>query len=232
MRGMRNMFLFLRGIGQGQGVVTLLLIPQHYFSYDGIFNADNETWSKQRKAMSIEFHSARFRQLTAESLFELVHKRLIPVLEESQKNSLPLDLQDVLLRMTFDNVCMIAFGVDPRCLGLGLPKIPFARAFVKATEATRELKESIAGVNKFADEVIRTRKKELSLQCENSKERSDLLTVFMRLKDEKGQPFSDKFLRDIGVNFILAGRDTSSVALSWFFLAYQPAPKYRAEDST
>lgn len=214
---------------------------------DGIFNADNETWAQQRKTASIEFHSGRFRQLTAESLFELVHKRLLPVLEESLKQSMPIDLQDVLLRLTFDNVCMIAFGVDPGCLSLGLPQIPFAQAFEKATESTvlrfitptcvwktmrylnlgpeKELKESIKGVNKFADEVIRTRKKELALQDENSKQRSDLLTVFMRLKDEKGQPFSDKFLRDICVNFILAGRDTSSVALSWFFWLIDQHPE-------
>jgi fatty acid omega-hydroxylase len=37
------------------------------------------------------------------------------------------------------------------------------------------------------------------------------------MKDENGSAYSDKFLRDICVNFILAGRDTSSVALSWFF---------------
>ncbi|KAL2927356.1 Cytochrome P450 86B1 [Bienertia sinuspersici] len=207
---------------------------------DGIFNADNDTWQKQRKTASIEFHSARFRKLTAESLLELVHKRLLPVIEEeSLEKCVPIDLQDVLLRLTFDNVCMIAFGVDPGCLSLGLPEIPFARAFEQATEATvlrfvtptcvwkamrylnlgpeKQLKESIRGVNKFADEVIRTRKKELALEDDNSKQKSDLLTVFMRLKDENGNPFSDKFLRDICVNFILAGRDTSSVALSWFF---------------
>ncbi|KMT02611.1 hypothetical protein BVRB_9g202950 [Beta vulgaris subsp. vulgaris] len=215
---------------------------------DGIFNADNETWQRQRKTASIEFHSARFRQLTAESLLELVHKRLLPVFEEeSLSKSMAIDLQDVLLRLTFDNVCMIAFGVDPGCLSLGLPKVPFAQAFEKATEATvlrfvtptcvwktmrylnvgpeKDLKESIKGVNKFADEVIRTRKKELALEDENSKKRSDLLTVFMRLKDEKGQPFSDKFLRDICVNFILAGRDTSSVALSWFFWLINQHPE-------
>lgn len=51
----------------------------------------------------------------------------------------------------------------------------------------------------------------------------------MGLKDEGGQPFSDKFLRDICVNFILAGRDTSSVALSWFFwlLDQNPAVEER-----
>ncbi|KAK7312210.1 hypothetical protein VNO77_35911 [Canavalia gladiata] len=206
---------------------------------DGIFNADNETWQKQRKTASIEFHSTKFRQLTTESLFELVHKRLLPVLESSVKKSAAIDLQDILLRLTFDNVCMIAFGVDPGCLHLGLPEIPFAKAFEDATEATvlrfvtptcvwktmrflnlgveRKLKKSIKEVDEFAESVIRSRKKELSLQDEGTKQRSDLLTVFMRLKDENGKGYSDKFLRDICVNFILAGRDTSSVALSWFF---------------
>lgn len=89
----------------------------------------------------------------------------------------------------------------------------------------RDLRQSIREVDEFADNVIRTRKRELSAQSggggdkdgESTKKRSDLLTVFMGLKDEKGERFSDKFLRDICVNFILAGRDTSSVALSWFF---------------
>ncbi|KAK9274947.1 hypothetical protein L1049_022203 [Liquidambar formosana] len=206
---------------------------------DGIFSADDETWQRQRKTASIEFHSSKFRHLTTESLLELVHSRLLPVLEDSVKQSVSIDLQDVLLRLTFDNVCMIAFGVDPGCLRPGLPEIPFAKAFEDATEATvlrfvmptcvwkalrylnlgseKNLKESIKGVDEFADEVIRTRKKELASPSDNKKQRSDLLTIFMGLKDEEGKPFSDKFLRDICVNFILAGRDTSSVALSWFF---------------
>ncbi|KAJ9189379.1 hypothetical protein P3X46_000683 [Hevea brasiliensis] len=215
---------------------------------DVIFNADDETWQRQRKTASIEFHSTKFRQLTAESLLELVHSRLLPVLEKALNNSISIDLQDILLRLTFDNVCMIAFGVDPGCLSLGLPQIPLARAFEDATEATvlrfvtptciwkamrylhlgaeKKLRRSIEGVDEFAEQVIRTRKKELSMQsCDDKKQRSDLLTVFMGLKDESGQPFSDKFLRDICVNFILAGRDTSSVALSWFFWLLDQHPQ-------
>ncbi|KAL1196737.1 Cytochrome P450 86B1 [Cardamine amara subsp. amara] len=92
---------------------------------DGIFNADDETWQRQRKTTSVEFHSAKFRQLTIQSLHELVHNRLLPVLETSEE----IDLQDILLRLTFDNVCMIAFGEDPGCLGPNLPEILFAKAF-------------------------------------------------------------------------------------------------------
>ncbi|XP_004505709.1 cytochrome P450 86B1 [Cicer arietinum] len=215
---------------------------------DGIFNADDEKWQKQRKTASIEFHSTKFRKLTTESLFELVHKRLLLVLQESVENSVSIDLQDILLRLTFDNVCMIAFGVDPGCLRKGISQIPFAKAFEDATEATmirfvtptcvwkvmkllnlgveRKLKKSIKGVDEFAENVIKTRKKELSLEFEeNNVQRSDLLTVFMRMKDENGNCYSDKFLRDICVNFILAGRDTSSVALSWFFWLINKNPE-------
>jgi len=86
---------------------------------------------------------------------------------------------------------MIAFGADPGCLNPGLPEIPFARAFEDATEATvfrfvtptciwkamrhfnlgteKKLKISIKAVDEFADDVIRTRKKELSLQSDHIK---------------------------------------------------------------
>lgn len=208
---------------------------------DGIFSADDEQWQRQRKTASIEFHSAKFRRWTTESLLELVHSRLLLVLEEAEKKSDIIDLQDLLLRLTFDNVCMLAFGIDPGCLRPGSPEIPFAKAFEDATEATvirfhiptsiwkamrflnlgveRQLKKSIKAVDEFANDVIRNRKKDLATPCsdDDKRQRSDLLSVFMGLKDENGDPYSDKFLRDICVNFILAGRDTSSVALSWFF---------------
>ncbi|WOL06006.1 hypothetical protein Cni_G14738 [Canna indica] len=220
---------------------------------DGIFSADDDTWRKQRKTASLEFHSAEFRAMTARSLVELVHSRLLPVLEDAaaRGGGSPIDLQDVLLRLTFDNVCMIAFGIDPGCLHPGLPEIPFAKAFEDATEATiirfitptamwralryfdlgseRWLRRSLQRVDEFAYDVIRTRKKELATESsspsDKSTTRSDLLTVFARHKDEDGNPFSEKFLRDICVNFILAGRDTSSVALAWFFWLLNKHPE-------
>ncbi|KAM1064438.1 hypothetical protein ACFX13_029139 [Malus domestica] len=97
---------------------------------------------------------------------------------------------------------------------------------------------SIKGVDEFANDVIRTRKKEPASLLNSNDEiyldkkqiKSDLLTVFMGLKDEKGEASSEKFLRDVlCVNFIPAGRDTSSVALSWFFwlLHYNPEVEHK-----
>lgn len=224
---------------------------------DGIFNADDEAWRRQRKAASLDFHSAAFRALTAHSLVELVHERLLPVLADAAERSAQVDLQDVLLRLTFDNVCMIAFGTDPGCLRPGLPKIPFASSFEKATETTtlrfvtptaiwramrwvgvgneRCLRRCIEGVDEFAYDVIRKRKEEVVAAGDDEAggdhgmtKRGDLLTAFMGMRDEDGKPYSDKFMRDICVNFILAGRDTSSVALAWFFWLLNTHPEVEA----
>ncbi|XP_020593406.1 LOW QUALITY PROTEIN: cytochrome P450 86B1-like [Phalaenopsis equestris] len=216
---------------------------------DGIFAAGDEAWrgGGKRKTASLEFHSAEFRALTARSLVELVHDRLVPGAKiQFNNNNISfkkiiyhhLHLQDILLRLTFDNVCMIAFGIDPGCLRPGLPEIPFAAAFEDATEATllrfvtpttiwkamkfldigneRKLRRSIEIVDEFAYKVIKDRKEEL--KAPTATINSDLLTVFTKAKDEEGGvKYTDEFLRDVCVNFILAGRDTSSVALAWFF---------------
>lgn len=215
---------------------------------DGIFNADDELWRRQRRPASIEFHSLGFRNHTVQSLKELVHARLLPILDHAvTRPDAPIDLQDVLLRLTFDNVCMIAFGVDPGCLRLGLPEIPFAKAFEEATEATvyrfvtptalwrvmryfnigmeKKLSNSLRAVDDFADHVIESRNKELAETMTTDQPGADLLTIFMQLKDDNGNPYSHRFLRDICINFILAGRDTSSVALSWFFWLLHSHPQ-------
>ncbi|XP_008796514.2 cytochrome P450 86B1-like [Phoenix dactylifera] len=217
---------------------------------DGIFNSDGEVWRCQRKTLSLEMHSAEFRSSTIQSISELVHLRLLPVLELVHDNHTPFDLQDVLLRLAFDNLVMVAFGIDPGCLRPGLPEVPFARAFENATEATllrfvmptaiwkvlrffdlgseRRLKRSLKCVDEFAYDLIRTRKKEVESGAEEKTAKSDLLTAFMKLKDDNGMAFSDKFLRDVCVNMILAGRDSSSVVLSWFFWLLNRYPE--AED--
>lgn len=45
----------------------------------------------------------------------------------------------------------------------------------------------------------------------------DLLSRFMNATNEHGEPLNNKELRDIVLNFVIAGRDTTAQALSWTF---------------
>ncbi|XWS32168.1 hypothetical protein CRYUN_Cryun23aG0137800 [Craigia yunnanensis] len=67
----------------------------------------------------------------------------------------------------------------------------------------------------YLSDVINARKQEL-LSQQNRNPHDDLLSRFM-----KKESYSDEFLQHVALNFILAGRDTSAVALSWFWLVTQ-----------
>ncbi|GJM85436.1 hypothetical protein PR202_ga01882 [Eleusine coracana subsp. coracana] len=203
---------------------------------DGIFNADGDAWRAQRRAATAEMHSARFLAFSAGTIDRLVHGRLVPLLTRvAEKEGAVVDLQDVLLRFTFDNICAAAFGADTGCLAAD-DDVPFARAFERATELSlarfvtppfvwkakrrlrvggeRELAAAARAVREFAQRTVDERRAELR-KLGNLDDRCDLLSRLIIAGAEAG--YSDAFLRDFCISFILAGRDTSSVALAWFF---------------
>ncbi|OIW19913.1 hypothetical protein TanjilG_28892 [Lupinus angustifolius] len=202
---------------------------------DGIFNSDGETWLFQRKTAALEFTTRTLRQAMARWVTRAIKDRLCVILKEAELEAQPVDVQDLMLRLTFDNICGLAFGRDPQTLGLGLPENSFAMAFDLATEASLQrfilpkvlwkirkclgigmeisLSRSLVHVEEHLSSVIQKRKVELLTQQKDGTLHDDLLTRFMKKKES----YSDKFLQHVALNFILAGRDTSSVAMSWFF---------------
>ncbi|ERN01637.1 hypothetical protein AMTR_s00090p00093060 [Amborella trichopoda] len=88
----------------------------HDFLGDGIFNADGDTWKIQRKTASFQFSTKSLRTFMLSVVQSEINQRLIPLLEFVSSSQKLIDLQDVLERFAFDNVCKVAFGSDPACL--------------------------------------------------------------------------------------------------------------------
>eukprot|EP01018_Ginkgo_biloba_P035896 Gb_13770 [translate_table: standard] len=223
------------------------------FLGSGIFNVDGELWKMQRKVASHEFNTKSLRNFVMETVQWEIRNRLMVVLWNACERGESLDLQDILQRFAFDNICRVAFGVDPGCLHPSLPTSPFAQAFDDATDISagrfrysfpfmwrmkrmlnlsseKRLREAINVVNEFATEIIRSRRRELS--AHEGTVREDLLSRFMVVTTSPAEDYedlsddvkgrvksqsSDIFLKDIIISFMLAGRDTTSTALTWFF---------------
>ncbi|KAG0479210.1 hypothetical protein HPP92_013929 [Vanilla planifolia] len=206
----------------------------------GIFNSDGETWLLQRKTAALEFTTRTLRQAMTRWANRSIKTRLWRILADHCDGAggvSAVDIQDLLLRLTFDNICGLTFGKDPETLSPELPDNPFARAFDVATEATlqrllfpgvfwrikkalglgseRNLRRSLKVVERYMKEAIHVR-------TENPSD--DLLSRFMKKRDGNGNAFPDSVLQWIALNFVLAGRDTSSVALSWFFWTLMQKP--------
>ncbi|XP_062216825.1 noroxomaritidine synthase-like [Phragmites australis] len=209
----------------------------------GIFNADGESWRRQRVKAQMLMTGPRFRAFSARCSRDMVEKSLLPFLAHAADEGRPCDLHDVFLRLTFDMTCTLVFGVDPGCLAIGLPVVPFARAMDDALETLflrhiipvplwklmnrlevgQEKKMAAAGrtIDSFvAATVAKRRADKLNEGISNS---ADLLSSFICHEDTSDN--DDKFLRDTTVNLLLAGRDTTGAALSWFFYLLSKNPR-------
>ncbi|XP_054796985.1 cytochrome P450 CYP94D108-like, partial [Prosopis cineraria] len=213
------------------------------FLGSGIFNADGHLWKVQRKTASYEFNSKSLRNFVMDNVTVEIQTRLLPLLSRASQTRRVLDLQDILERFAFNNICKLAFNVDPGYLdGDGTTRADLMRAFDDATTLSterfmyafplmfkikkwlnvgseRRLRESVAVVHKLADEIIRS-----ILEVKKSNQDQDLLSRFIGTEES-----SPEFLRDIVISFILAGRDTTSSGLSWFFWILSSRPDVKRE---
>ncbi|KAG0624873.1 hypothetical protein M758_2G010800 [Ceratodon purpureus] len=203
---------------------------------NGIFNADGDDWRHQRKTASFEFASRVLRDYST-VIFRDNALKVAEILAKVSQTHQPIDMQDLFMRLTLDSICKVGFGVEIGTLDPSLPAVPFATNFDNANEAVtyrffdplwqlkkllnigREamLSRSVKVVDDFTYRVIQTRRAELKVATSQGKhQKADLLSRFILLGEDPNQNFTDKTLRDIILNFIIAGRDTTASTLSWF----------------
>ncbi|KAF8411570.1 hypothetical protein HHK36_004125 [Tetracentron sinense] len=206
---------------------------------DSLFNLDLDSWRIQKNAFHAWINQRRFHRFLEKTNLNKVERGLVPVLEHVAKQSLVVDLQDVFQRFTFDSTCILASGSDPGCLSIDFPDAPFSKAFDDIEEALffrhivpesywkllrwlgigeeRKLSRAWETLDYFIAKLITMKREEMSKRKKmkedhEEEERVDLLASYM--VDDN---YNEKFLRDNVLNFIFAGRDTTSAALTWFF---------------
>ncbi|KAF8045313.1 hypothetical protein N665_5201s0001 [Sinapis alba] len=211
---------------------------------DGIFNVDSELWNDLRKSAQSMMMNPEFQSFSIATSLSKVKKGLLPLLDHVAKEKLVVDLEDVFQRFTFDTTFVLATGYDPGCLSVEMPEIEFARALDDAEEAIfyrhikpemvwkmqrliglgdeLKLKRAHAILDRACFKCISCKRDEISRGVDNidSPASQDLLTSYLNVDTTKYKllnPKDDRFLRDTVLSFMLAGRDTTGSALTWFF---------------
>ncbi|KAL3527871.1 hypothetical protein ACH5RR_012527 [Cinchona calisaya] len=208
---------------------------------DGIFNSDMDLWKSQRKTTRFLINHQRFHQFLVKTSRDKVEKGLIPVLDHLCSTGQVVDLQDLFQRFTFDTTCKLVTGYDPGCVSITFPNVPFARALDTAEEAIivrhlvpeiiwklqrllnigqeKKYSEAWKTLDRVIGEYISRKREELrkSSRSVNDQDGVDLLTSYITEGNNMELPIDDAFLRDTTLNLMIAGRDTTSSALTWFF---------------
>ncbi|CAK9320308.1 unnamed protein product [Citrullus colocynthis] len=212
---------------------------------DGIFNSDSDVWKNQRKTAHSLIHDENFLQLLEKITLNKVKEGLVPVLESACENGLVLDLQDLFQRFSFDSTCMLVTGFDLHSLSLEFPQVPFSKAMDDIEEVIfqrhffpkkiwefqkklqigqpKRLKHAWKIIDETIAKLIASKRERLKnkVKEEGDEQRRgvELITSYITNKNK-----DDKFLRDTILNFMIAGRDTLSSALSWFFFCLSNNP--------
>ncbi|CAN4087968.1 unnamed protein product [Withania somnifera] len=208
----------------------------------GIFNVDGELWNAQRKLASHEFSTKSLRELVVQILEEVVETRLIPLLNQAAKSGKVLDLQDVLRCFAFDTICKVSLGTDPHCLNDISDVPPIVDSFDTASLACamrgmapvyaiwkskralnlgseKKLKANVKHIHSCINDIIEKRKQTIHENGENM----DLLSRLLIAGHD------DVVVRDMVISFLMAGRDTTSSALTWLFWLTTNHPNVKNE---
>ncbi|RZC49954.1 hypothetical protein C5167_018384 [Papaver somniferum] len=197
--------------------------------------------------LSHEFNSTSLRKFVEKVIKIKIFHRLIPFLSMTAENNSELDLQDIFQRFSFDTICKLSFGYDPSYLSPSPRKIDVAVAFEDSTRITGEriaqiiplvwklkrflnigsekiLKQATATIQESARKIIRQKKHELK---ENFSLETATDDLFSRMV--KDGNLDEDFMIDVAIAFILAGQDTTSASLTWFFWLVSSNPEVEKE---
>ncbi|KAI7756929.1 hypothetical protein M8C21_004856 [Ambrosia artemisiifolia] len=215
---------------------------------DGVSNSDGELWQFHRRTLMLLLNQPSFHSLLLKTIWNKVEKGLIPALDNISQQGVDTDLQDIFQRFAFDIICESIFGYDPQSMSLDFPHIPCEKAFSLAEEAIlirhivpeklwklqrflrmgneKKLSDAWKDIDQFIYKRIAEKQMDLS-NYESGEENFNFLTSLIR--EVKLQSViskdQDTFLRDILLNLIVAGRDTTSSTLSWFFYLLAENPR-------
>ncbi|XP_006652670.1 cytochrome P450 704C1-like [Oryza brachyantha] len=206
---------------------------------DGIFNVDGGMWRQQRKVASLEFSTRVLRDYSS-AVFGDTAAELAGILERGAAGGERLDMQDLLMRATLDSFFRVGFGVNLGVLsGSSKEGAAFARAFDDASEqvlfrffdllwkvkrflnisSEASMKKSISTINDFVYAVIDRKIDQMSREQQEFAKKEDILSRFLLERERDPSCFDNKYIRDIILNFVIAGRDTTAGTLSWFLYA-------------
>ncbi|KAK4415985.1 cytochrome [Sesamum alatum] len=201
---------------------------------DGIFTVDGEKWREQRKVSSYEFSTRVLRDFSS-VIFRNNVVKLTRIVSEAAISNEPMDIQDLFMKATLDSIFRVAFGVelDTMC-GSNEEGAEFSNAFDDASALTlwryvdvlwtikrafgigseAKLKKNLRVIDEFVYKLISSKSERMHESLDHPSlllKKEDILSRFLQLNET-----DPKYLRDIILNFIIAGKDTTATTLSWF----------------
>ena len=197
---------------------------------EGVFNANGETWRRQRRMVMAGFDPAHVKRYFPS--LQLVAQRLATRWQLAAQHDRTVDLQADLMRYTVDTIAGLAFGAEvntlqsdedviqnhlnrifPAVFKRIFAPLPMWRYFPSASD--RALDRSVAAVNAAVDRFVAEARARLRADPSLREHPRNLLEAMLVAADEPGSGIDDPQVAGNVLIMLLAGEDTTANTLAW-----------------
>ena len=200
-----------------------------WFFGDGLLTNEGESWLRQRRLAQPAFHRERiagYAKIMTGYADEMLAKWRDSEVRDVHQEMMQLTLKIVvraLFNVESDEVGHISAAMNVMMnstVGIRLLLPPAARFL--PTPAMIEFRRAVRHLDEMVYRIIAARRKKET-------DAGDLLSMLMQARDEDGGRMSDKQLRDEVMTFLLAGHETTALALSWSWHLLAQNPEAEAK---
>ncbi|HSL01873.1 MAG TPA: cytochrome P450 [Rubrobacteraceae bacterium] len=189
------------------------------FLGEGLLTSEGDFWRRQRRLAQPAFHKDRIAaygrtmvEHTEAAVAGWQDGRVHDVYQEMMRLTLRIASTTLLGSDVDGQAGVIGSALDVLARRFSGPKsylLPVPAAL--PTPANRRFRRAVGQLDEVVYGIIRKRR-------EKAEETGDLLSMLLEAKDEEtGERMTDKQLRDEALTILLAGHETTAIALSWTF---------------
>ncbi|MFZ0478482.1 MAG: cytochrome P450 [Terriglobales bacterium] len=186
-----------------------------WFFGDGLLTSEGEYWKRQRRLSQPAFHRERITSYAG-----VMTSYTEQMLSRWQDGAV-VDIHQEMMRLTLRIVVRALFSVEVEeteeisgalnvmmrnSVGARMILPPFFRRL--PLPGMFAFRRAVDKLNNSVYKIIRLRRT-------NGDDTGDLLSMLMAARDEDGSQMNEKQLRDEVMTFLLAGHETTALALSW-----------------
>lgn len=197
----------------------------------GLLTNEGDAWLRQRRLAQPAFHHARIADYAAIMVDYTLDR--VAGWEDGEERDVRAEMTSITFRVVaktlFDaevsgDVAEIAAAFDT-----GIEEIarrirrPVLLPDWVPTRGNRRYRSAVGRMDRLVYRIIDEHR--------DGRDRGDLLSALMRVEDEEGRPMSDEQLRDETITMLLAGHETTALALTWtwFLVSRHPEVAERLE---
>ena len=187
---------------------------------NGLLNSEGEFWRRQRHLVEPAFHPDRISTY-AEMMVDVTERTTA-----GWQNGEVRDVHSEMTALTLEIVGRTLFGVDLRDeserVGEAL-EVVMARSEFSLTDllpeqiptpGRRRFEQAVETLNQVVARIVRERRRNPT--------NDDVVSMLLAARDESGEAMSDRQVRDEVMTLLLAGHETTALALTFtFFLLAQ-----------